>query len=130
MSGDNRSTLLKVAMGLAFAAFVMFGQSVNDPFHFDDALIVNDSNVTNPAAWKHFFNPLHLRQLTFFTFYLNHLAGGTNPGSYHVVNVALHAANGVLFFLLLSRFVDLKFATLAAAVFLVHAMQTEPVMYV
>ena len=121
---------MKVAAGLIVAGLLLFGASLNDPFHFDDALITNDSNVTNPSRWTHFFNPLHLRQLTFFTFYLNHLAGGLSPGGFHAVNVALHIANAVLLFVLLRRFVEQWVAIAAAAIFLVHPIQTEPVLYV
>src|SRR5437660_1336451 len=130
MASNTDSTRLKLTMALALAGLILFGQSLNDPFHFDDVLIVNDSNVVNPAHWRHFFNPLHLRQLTFFTFYLNHLVAGNNPASYHFVNVALHAANAVLFFLLLDSIFDRRLAFIAASIFLAHPIQTEPVMYV
>src|SRR2546426_2279377 len=130
MASNTDSTRLKLTMALALAGLILFGQSLNDPFHFDDVLIVNDSNVVNPAHWRYFFNPLHLRQLTFFTFYLNHLAGGDDPSGYHVVNVAIHIANAVLFFFLLSRFVERWLAIAAAAVFLAHPIQTESVLYV
>ncbi len=121
---------LKIAGVLALAGIILFGASLNDPFHFDDVLILNDANVTNPAQWAHFLNPLHLRQLTFFTFYLNHLIGGDNPAGYHVVNLALHIANAVLLFLLLSPFFERWVAVTAAAIFLIHPIQTEPVLYV
>src|SRR5881409_3712553 len=114
---DRESThysMTKAGVGLVVAGIVLFGASLNDPFHFDDVLILKDSNVTNAARWFHFFNPLHLRQLTFFTFYLNHFAGGTDPSSYHVVNVLLHVANAVLLFLLLKRFLE-RWIAIAAA---------------
>jgi protein O-mannosyl-transferase len=130
MNLSNDSQSWKVAAGLALAGVLLFGASWRHPFHFDDALITNDSNVTNPARWANFFNPLHLRQLTFFTFYLNHLVGGTNPAGYHVVNVVIHIANAVLFFFLLGRFVERWVAVTAAVVFLLHPIQTEPVLYV
>src|SRR5579884_980521 len=120
----------KVTAGLGLAGLVLFFSSFCHPFHFDDVLIVNDANVTNPAQWLHFFNPIHLRQLTFFTFYLNHLAGGAAPAGYHVVNVAIHIANAILLFFLLNRFVDRWIATTAAAIFLVHPIQTGAVLYV
>jgi len=72
----------KVTAGLVLAGLLLFSSSFCHPFHFDDVLIVNDANVTNAAQWTHFLNPIHLRQLTFFTFYLNHLAGGINPAGY------------------------------------------------
>jgi tetratricopeptide (TPR) repeat protein len=120
----------KVTAALVVAGLLLFGASVTHPFHFDDALIANDSNVTNPSRWFHFFNPLHLRQLTFFSFYLNHLLGGLDPAGYHIVNVALHIANAVLLFYLLSRFVEDWIAVGAAALFLVHPIQTEAVLYI
>jgi tetratricopeptide (TPR) repeat protein len=120
----------KVTAGLVLAGLVLFSSSFCHPFHFDDVLIVNDANVTNAAQWTHFLNPIHLRQLTFFTFYLNHLVGGTSPAGYHVVNVAIHIANAILLFLLLARFVDTWIATTAAAIFLIHPIQTAAVLYV
>jgi protein O-mannosyl-transferase len=121
---------MKVTAGLILAGVLLFGASFNDPFHFDDVLITQDSNVTNPGQALHFLNPLHLRQLTFFTFYLNHLIGGDDPSGYHVVNVGIHIANAVLLYWLLSGFVEPWIAIAAAALFLVHPIQTEPVLYV
>src|SRR5438477_2040623 len=51
---------MKATAGLILAGLLLFGASFNDPFHFDDTLITRDSNVTNPAHWTHFFNPLYL----------------------------------------------------------------------
>jgi tetratricopeptide (TPR) repeat protein len=93
-------------------------------------LILNDANVSNPAQWRNFLNPLHLRQLTYFSFYLNHLVAGNNPASYHIVNVVLHIANAVLFFVLLNGWFERRFSFFAAAIFLLHPIQTEPVLYV
>ena len=120
----------KVTAGLGLAGLALFFSSFCHPFHFDDILIVNDANVTNAAQWPHFLNPIHLRQLTFFTFYLNHLVGGVSPAGYHVVNVAIHIANAILLFSLLSRFLDRWTATTAAVIFLVHPIQTGAVLYV
>ena len=121
---------MKIKLGFIAAGLLLFGASFSHSFHFDDALITNDSNVTNASRWPHFFNPLYLRQLTFFSFYLNHLAGGLNPAGFHVVNVAIHIANVVLLYLLLNRFFERWIAVIAAAIFLVHPIQTEPVLYV
>lgn len=119
-----------VAVAFVLAGAVLFGASLAHPFHFDDALILADSNVTNTARWSHFLNPFHLRQLTYFTFYLNYLAGGNSPAGFHAVNVLIHIANAILLFHLLKRFIEPATAAVAAAVFLVHPIQTEPVLYV
>src|SRR5437762_2065316 len=58
LSNDPKS--LKFVAALVLAGLMLFGASFNDPFHFDDTLITNDTNVTNPARWAHFLNPLHL----------------------------------------------------------------------
>src|SRR5688572_9261752 len=110
----------KIAIALLLAGIALFGPSLNDPFHFDDALILTDSNVTNSSRWFHFLNPLHLRQVTFFTFYLNYLVGGDDPLGFHAVNVGLHIVNAILFFYLLSQFLERWVAGAAAALFLIH----------
>src|SRR5437763_1578475 len=130
MKLSNDPQALKITAGLVLSGVLLFAASISHPFHFDDALITNDSNVTNPSRWAHFLTPLHLRQFAFFTFYLNHLAGGLNPAGYHAVNVAIHIANAVLLFVLFSRFVEQWLAAGAAVVFLVHPIQTEAVLYV
>src|SRR5579884_4305452 len=130
MNANSNAGARTISIVLAVAGVLLFGQSLVQPFHFDDALFLNDANVANPAGWSHFLNPLHLRQLTYFTFYLNHLIAGTNPASYHFVNLVLHVANAVLFFVLLDGLGERPVATIAAALFLVHPIQTEPVMYV
>jgi protein O-mannosyl-transferase len=128
--GSTHYSMTKAGAGLVLAGIVLFAASLNDPFHFDDVLILKDSNVTNAARWFHFFNPFHLRQLTFFTFYLNYLVGGESPLGFHLVNVALHIANAVLLCYLLRRYVNPWLAGVAAAIFLVHPVQTEAVLYV
>ncbi len=120
----------KVTIAFVLAGLLLFGASLNDPFHFDDALILKDSNVTNAARWSHFLNPFHLRQLTFFTFYLSYLAGGDDSFGFHVVSIALHVTNAILLYYLTSRFLERWVALIAAAVFLVHPIQTEAVLYV
>jgi tetratricopeptide (TPR) repeat protein len=119
-----------VGLMLAVSGAVLFGFSLTHSFHFDDSVILADSNVTNAARWSHFFNPLHLRQFTYFTFYLNYLAGGASPVGFHLVNVVIHIANAILFFHLLKRFIAPATAAIAAAIFLMHPIQTEPVFYV
>src|SRR5438132_2397266 len=130
MKLSNEPKAGRVLAGLLVTGLLLFGTSFNDPFHFDDVLITNDANVTNPAHWNHFLNPLHLRELTFFSFYLNHLIAGDDPAAYHVVNVLLHIANAGLLFLLLREFLERWSAVAAAAIFLIHPVQTEVVLYV
>ena len=69
------------------------------------------------------------RPLTIYTLALNHAVSGLAPASYHVVNVAIHAANAVLVFAIgRVLFASMPAAFAAAALFAVHAVHTEAVM--
>ncbi len=109
---------------------VLFAPSLDDGFHFDDELIIKDSNVTNSGRWHQFVNPFQLRQLTFFSFYLNYLVGGDDAFGYHGVNVLLHLANALLIYRLLIPLLGGWIASSAGLIFLVHPIQTEAVLYV
>lgn len=67
--------------------------------------------------------------LTYTTFWIEYQAWALDPVGYHVVNVLLHALNGVLLWLLLRR-LKLPAAWLAAAVFVLHPLCVESVAWV
>ncbi len=120
-----RAFLLVIA-----AALAAFGLTVAGSFHFDDYSLLSDSAITSPGGWVEVWRPVQTRPLTWFTFWLNYQAGGANPAGYHAVNLALHAACAALLLLVLRRVVDERVALLAALLFAVHPIQTEPVAYV
>ncbi|MEZ6033974.1 MAG: hypothetical protein R3C17_12835 [Planctomycetaceae bacterium] len=69
--------------------------------------------------------------LTIFSFLIDHTLWGKNPCGYHATNVLLHLANGVLVFLLLKQLTGNRFvAWLAAALFLIHPVQIESVVWI
>jgi len=69
--------------------------------------------------------------LTIFSFLIDHTLWGKNPSGYHATNVLLHLVNGVLVFLLLKRLTGNQFvAWLTAALFLVHPVQIESVVWI
>jgi hypothetical protein len=56
---------------------------------------------------------------------------GATPGVYHVVNVLLHAANGVLLFLLLGRLTGALWrSACVAALFVLHPLHVESVAWI
>ena len=70
------------------------------------------------------------RPLTVFSYYVNYrlLGGGEDPAGYHVVNLVLHAVNGVLVFLFLLALVRKRLIALfAGLLFVAHPIQTEAV---
>ena len=69
--------------------------------------------------------------LTIFSFLIDHTIWGLNPCGYHATNVLLHLVNGVLVFLLLRQLTGNSFvAWLTAALFLVHPVQIESVVWI
>lgn len=69
--------------------------------------------------------------LTIFSFLIDHSIWNLNPCGYHATNVLLHVVNGVLVFLLLKQLTGNSFvAWLTAALFLIHPIQIESVVWI
>jgi protein O-mannosyl-transferase len=132
---------------LATAAYV---DSFSVPFHFDDK-----DNIVDNAFIKrldNFLNPSILlygsRIVGFLTFGLNYRFGGLSVFGYHLVNLLIHLINGCLVYLLVRLLFQTPrlavgstpapsaspsapwIALTAAALFLVHPVQTEAVTYI
>lgn len=125
--------ILLIVLGIA-----AYSNTFLSPFLFDDyPTIVNKSSIKQ--GWVIFQCPRPLGDLTFR---LNYMAGGLNVADYHLVNILIHIAAGLLFFGVLRRTLRLKrFAGryedsadwLAAAVsglWLLHPLQTQSVTYI
>jgi len=69
--------------------------------------------------------------LTIGTLLIDHTLWGMNPSGYHATNVLLHLVNGILVFLLTRQLTRNLFVSwLTAALFLVHPVQIETVVWV
>lgn len=115
------------------------------PFVFDDLYrIVNNPDIRGFdrfISWSFF---LEQRPLVDLTFAFNYHFGGINVWGYHLVNLLIHIANGILVYILtLTIFkrlgsLDARFqvnyavalALLAALIFSVHPLQTQAVTYI
>ncbi|HTL48919.1 MAG TPA: hypothetical protein VL688_12735 [Verrucomicrobiae bacterium] len=120
------------------AAFIVFGRSVQYDFvNWDDDLYVTrnasirELNVRNLEDWfVHPYVSLYV-PLPMLSYALNYKAAGLDPSAYHVTNVILHAANGVLVFLLyLAFFRDAPLSFLGALAFVCHPAQVETVAWI
>jgi DNA-binding NarL/FixJ family response regulator len=156
-------TQYAVVVAILFTVgFALYEFALPFPFAFDDYPYLLDnplwrearsyryltefSDFANRATRQDLVSDLStnfiLRPFAYFTFAMNHLAGGFAPAGYRAVNVLIHCANAALVFALavqLSRrpgALELAkgsvpfIAWTAAALFLVHPLQIESVTYI
>jgi len=128
-----------ICAALIVAALAVFGAVVNNEFIGldDDPYLATNPTVQRGLTVDGFIfaftsvSPFYWHPLT----WLSHMAVcqffGINPAPHHLVNLFIHAANGVLLFLLLRRLTGAvwKSATVAA-LFLVHPLRVESVAWV
>jgi len=122
-------------VGTLYVVFQAYGPALNGPFLFDD--------TREPYYLPNFSNELPawitgVRPLLMFTYWINYQLS-KDPIGFHVLNVILHVLNGILLFFIVRKLLDLAhprtsngllLAGFAAAVFLLHPIQTESVSYV
>jgi hypothetical protein len=121
---------LRESLLLALAALVVYGACLTAPFQFDDYAILSDPAITSAGGWLDVWRPLQTRPLSYFTFWLNYRLHGREPAGYHAVNLALHLAAVLLLWDVLARRIPKRPALIAAALFALHPIQSEPVLYV
>jgi len=121
--------------GFVVALFV-FGPALRGSFVFDDYhLPFTDAAAqdASPIFWLG-----GVRPLASASYWINFLISGTEPLSYHLLSVLLHAIAATLVFFVLNRILALagvkdagwRWPLFGAAVFLVHPLQTESVDYI
>ena len=113
---------------------VAFGEALHGPFIFDDFhLPFHNPQAGQMPAW---FWIGGVRPLLMVTYWVNFALSGTDPYSYHIVNLVLHFAASALFFLILRRLGTLVpaipnwSAWFGAGLFMLHPLQTDSVDYV
>jgi tetratricopeptide (TPR) repeat protein len=123
-------------VGAAFVAvWWAYWPALHGPFMFDDTAL--------PFSLPSFSAPLSawirgVRPVLMFTYWANAALSGSDTFSYHVVNVLFHCCSTALVFLIVRRLAEWAgvmhsrrdlLAGFAAAIFLLHPMQTEAVAY-
>ena len=119
------------------AVFWAYGPALHGSFLFDDATLPYADPNFNPSlkAWI----GGGIRSLLMFSYWLNARIGHDDPYSFHVVGVLIHAVSSALVFLVVRKMLEWArceassrnlLAGFAAAVFLLHPVQTEAVAYV
>jgi tetratricopeptide (TPR) repeat protein len=126
---------LAVFVGL-FAVMKAYDPALNGPFLFDDVYLPpgRPDFVDQPLrAWL-----AGVRPMLMFSYWANFRASGQEPFSYHLWNVFFHFANAILVFLIVRKLLAIARAEtaspilpgFAAALFLLHPVQTESVAYI
>ncbi|MCP3677886.1 MAG: hypothetical protein GY721_09940 [Deltaproteobacteria bacterium] len=127
---------------VAVATLVVYSNSFTAAFHFDDIPhIVENYRIRSlhniPALL------FSSRGVTIATFALNYAVGGINVVGYHLVNTAIHIANGIMLYFLVFLTLNItrnaggdvddlwskRIAICAALLFAVHPVQTQAVTY-
>ncbi|MDD3983469.1 MAG: tetratricopeptide repeat protein [Candidatus Omnitrophica bacterium] len=131
-------------------ALLAFASAVPGDFILDDYIvIVNNRIVASPDRIGSLFNKdaylsgadkvlfdrgsaefgageATYRPVATFSYMLNHALCGSNPVCFRLTNVLIHAANGVLLYLLLLALFGIPgFSLLSALIFVVHPLSAE-----
>lgn len=127
-------------LGLAAAALatvIAYWPAIRAEFVFDDfALPFTQIEFARAGLMKWLAGT---RPVLMFSFWANFVTSGLQPFAYHLTNVLLHLAAGVLVFVIARRLLGLAgedcarrdwLAVAGAALFLLHPIQTESVAYV
>lgn len=120
-------------LAAVYLAFQVYAPALNGPFVFDDAdLPYHQPNF--PDALRDWAGGV--RPLLMLSYWLNHQLSAKPPG-FHVFNVFFHVVNSILLFFIIRKLLEDAgpgshdaLAAFAAAIFLLHPIQTEAVAYI
>lgn len=112
---------------------VVYSNAFSGSFQFDDFSTIADNPHLN--SWRTFVGHLDhmVRPVLYATFLTDRTLFGENETGYHVLNLLLHLACGILVSVALTRAVtenDRHVPFWTAALFLIHPIQTETVTYI
>lgn len=131
----SRSTRWWIIGGFFLVTFLVYGASLTNQFvRWDDGLLIYENPAIRsitPSSLKTIFttyDPELYIPLTFFSYQIDYLIGGTNATIYHIQNLLWHTLNALLVswlaFLLTRRG---WLALLCGLFFAVHPLHTEAV---
>jgi protein O-mannosyl-transferase len=136
---SSRGQMVCICAILLLAVGLVFGPSVHYDFiNLDDNIgIYENPHVTHGLTWDSakwaFRSQLNCNwdPLTWISHMADWQLWGPNAGGHHAVNIVLHAATVVLLFLLLRRMSAAVWpSALAAALFAIHPLRAESVVWV
>jgi tetratricopeptide (TPR) repeat protein len=126
-------------LALIILVVVVYGSSLGNDFQysFDDNWYILYNNAVRGVSWHNLraafseFYVSHYLPLVIVSYMLDYTLWGLTPSGYHVTNLAIHAANGLLIYRLFRHWYgDRLFALTGAALFLIHPVQVETVVWI
>jgi protein O-mannosyl-transferase len=125
-----------VAGSALVLVFWAYNPVLHGPFLFDDTVLPFSLSAASAPllAWLRGVRPVLMA-----TYWMNTQLSGSDPYTYHVVNVLIHLAASALVFLVVRRLLEWSqapagrrtlLAGFAAGLFLLHPIQTEAVAYI
>ena len=140
-----------VALILALSAGLVYFNTLNSPFVFDDLRMITDNPTIRIQQWSldgliNIFQLSGNRPIPVLSFAFNYFFDGYNTFGYHIVNIFIHALTGFLFYFFVTSTLKISsrlkadsysshnaaipiLAALTALLWLVHPVNTQSVTY-
>src|SRR4030043_1070421 len=96
---DTKKIALSVIL-IATVAIIIYSNSFYASFHFDDHPTIVENYTIHRFDLKEIFSPSS-RPILDLTFALNYYFGKLDVFGYHLVNIMLHIANGIMLYFIL-----------------------------
>jgi hypothetical protein len=133
---------LYAALALVLAGELAYSNSFRVPFLFDDFLHIGGGTAANALwpPWTYAWSAT--RPVGSYSFALNYAIHRSDVWGYHAVNLAIHLAGGVVLWGIVRRWLSTgalaarygraadHLALAAAAIWMLHPLQTESVTYI
>lgn len=123
----TKNYLFPFAMVLA-VVLVYAGLFEAEFINWDDGLYITDNRDVINFNVKNYFTSFyvgHYQPVTMLMYGLVYKISGDYPFSYHLLNVLIHAANGILLFYICRQFLGFGQAAFIVLLFCFHPMQVE-----
>ena len=138
MNKKNHHTFIVFIVAIISSVFLIYRQTYNFQFLNVDDLVYLGYDYLHDGfslqditySWNNFKNP-YFMPLTYFSFQLDLIIYGMNPGGFHITNAFLHSLNSLLVFYLLYVMTSDKWKSFFVAIlFAVHPQHVEAVAWV
>ena len=130
----TRLGILGGAAAIVLMTAVAYLPALHAGFVWDDDIWVETNSLlaAQDGLWRIWFSmdqPSQYFPMVYTSFRLEHAFWGLDPFGYHLTNIALHASNAMLIWLLLFR-LGMPGAWVAAALWAVHPVNAESVVWI